>query len=169
MANQRIKTRIPPRTLWAIQTAVALLVMWIALDGLANVWLGVIFAGLGTAAGAWLVPGDPYPWRPLRMLQFLGYFLRASFIAGLDVARRALHPRMPISPTFSELELSLPPGLPRTMFIAVISLMPGTLSVNLLGDKLEVHALTPRAAESLPDLQRRIGRLFHLERKEAAP
>src|SRR5690606_9396994 len=70
------------RPLWAVQTVCALLLMWMALDGFGNLWLGAIFSVVGAIVGAWLIPGEAYPWRPLRMLMFLLFFLRESFRGG---------------------------------------------------------------------------------------
>lgn len=149
------------RPLWAVQTVCALLLMWMALDGFGNLWLGAIFSVVGAIVGAWLIPGEAYPWRPLRMLMFLLFFLRESFRGGLDVAWRAFHPRMPIEPAYVEHQLALPAGLPRTLLVGVISLLPGTLSVWLHGDgRLVVHALTPRAAENIADVEARVAGLF---------
>jgi multicomponent Na+:H+ antiporter subunit E len=169
MARTRTRRRLSNRLLWALQTSVALFAVWMALDGLGTLWLGAILAVIGAAAGAWLVPGEAYPWRPLRLLHFALYFVRQSVVGGVDVAWRALSPTMPIAPTFTELAVDLPPGLPRTLLVATISLVPGTLAVQLRDDgTLEVHALTPRAADGLPHLQRHIERLFSLDRREGA-
>jgi multicomponent Na+:H+ antiporter subunit E len=156
----------PPasRRLWALQTAALLLVIWLALDGLDNVAVGLVVAILGAAIGAWLVPGEPYPWRPLRLARFFTYFVRESLRGGIDVAWRALHPRMPIAPRIVEHRTRLPPGLPRAVMVGVISLLPGTLSVTLGEDgRLNVHALTPGAADGLAELDRRVGLLFSLD------
>jgi multicomponent Na+:H+ antiporter subunit E len=155
------------RWFWMLQTAVALFIAWLALDGTGNLLLGAFFSLIGAAAGAWLVPGEAYPWRPLRTVLFIGYFLRESVRGGLDVAWRALTPGMPIRPEFTLFELDLPSGLPKTLMVGVVSLLPGTLSVRLLETgQLEVHALTPRAAEGLPGLQSRVKKLFSLDKQE---
>jgi multicomponent Na+:H+ antiporter subunit E len=166
MPGKPVKPRARERLLWMLQTAAALLIVWLALDGTATLWVGAIFSVLGAAAGAWLVPGEIYPWRPLRLLLFFLYFVRDSILGGMDVAWRAFMPRLPIQPGLVELKLWLPPGLPRTVLIAVVSLVPGTLSAELADDTLHVHALTPGASRSLPALQRRVGRLFSIEPPE---
>jgi multicomponent Na+:H+ antiporter subunit E len=168
-AKQRAKHRFS-RLFWMLQTAVALFVAWLALDGVGNLLMGALLALIGAAAGAWLVPGEAYPWRPLRMILFIGYFLRESARGGVDVAWRALAPGMPIQPEFIKFELDLPSGLPKTLMVAVISLLPGTLSVRLLETgQLEIHALTPRAGRGLPGLQRRIRKLFSVDVSEEKP
>jgi multicomponent Na+:H+ antiporter subunit E len=54
-------------------------------------------------------------------------FLRQSIIAGVDVARRALDPRLPLNPGFVLYPVHLPAGPRRNMFTALMSLLPGTV------------------------------------------
>ncbi len=153
------------RRLWALQTFVLLLLLWLALDGVDAIGVGLAVAALGALLGGWLAPGEPYPWRPLRLLAFSGYFLCMSLRGGIDVARRALHPRLLLSPGYFEHRCRLPPGLPRTVFIGVISLLPGTLAVELRDDGcLQVHALVAAGTvETIAALERRVARLFSLD------
>ena len=150
------------RLLWLLQTFVLLIVIWVALDGTASLLVGATFALIGAATGAWLAPGLAYPWRPLRLAGFVLYFLAQSLRGGLDVAWRALHPALPIEPRLCEYPLRLEPGLPRTAFVSIVSLLPGTLSVVVDGthDRLTVHTLIPAAAGGLSELERRVARLF---------
>ena len=150
------------RWLWLLQTFVLLVVVWVALDGTGSLAVGAGFALLGAAAGAWLAPGLAYPWRPLHLAGFTLYFLAQSLRGGVDVAWRALHPALPIQPCFCEHPLQLGPGLPRTAFVSIVSLLPGTLSVSVdpLRNCLTVHTLTPSAADELAGLERHVARLF---------
>lgn len=151
------------RLAWAAQTAVLLGLVWMALDGLANPVPGIAFALGGAALGAWLVPGQPYPWRPLRVALFGGYFLYESLRGGVDVAWRALHPRLPLAPETFDYPLWLPEGMPRTVMVSTVSLLPGTLSVDVDdAGLLRVHALVPGSASGLDTLQRRVAHLFSL-------
>ncbi len=142
-ASQRIpKPDAAQRLLWGAQCSVILAVIWLALTGLGNLLLGALTAIIGGAVGAWVVPGRPHPWRPLRLFRFTRYFLWTSIAGGLDVAWRALQPRMTIHPTWLRYRLSLPPGQPRTLMVSILSLMPGTLSAELQDDDiLLIHAL----------------------------
>ena len=93
---------------------------------------------------------------------FLLFFLRSSLAGGLDVARRVFDPRLPVSPGFVAYRPGLPMGPGRVLFINVISLLPGTVSSGLEGERLIVHALDTDAGvdAALRDLEKRVGRLF---------
>jgi multicomponent Na+:H+ antiporter subunit E len=152
------------RRRWALQTFVLLAVVWLALAGVDAIALGLLFAALGAMLGAWLAPGQPYPWRPLRLAAFAMYFLRESLRGGVDVAWRVLHPRMPIEPIYVEHRTQLPRGLPRSVFVATMNLLPGTLCVRLSDNGLlYVHVLVPGAADELGTLERHVRGLFSLD------
>jgi multicomponent Na+:H+ antiporter subunit E len=68
-------------------------------------------------------------------------FLSSSIVAGVDVARRALLPRLDLRPGFVTVPLSLPPGGARNGFLVYSSLQPGTLPTSAEGDLLHVHCL----------------------------
>jgi multicomponent Na+:H+ antiporter subunit E len=78
-----------------------------------------------------------------------------SLTAGIDVARRALDPRLPLRPGFATVSPRLPPGTQRDAFCAFASLLPGTLPVDTNDDgTLLVHCLDvgrPVAAQMAAD------------------
>ncbi len=74
-------------------------------------------------------------------LALLPHFLRESVRGGLDVARRALSPSMPLNPGFVSCPMTLAPGLARNSFASITSLMPGTLPVADDAGNLIYHAL----------------------------
>lgn len=152
------------RLRWGIQLTIVLAALWLALNGLSGWLLGLLVSLAGGVAGAWLVPAHPYPWRPHRLLGFALFFVRASLAGGVDVAWRAMHPRLPIEPTWLEYPLSLPPGQPRTLMISVVSLLPGTLSADLKDDQLlVVHGISGSPRQSVEALEKRISWLFSLD------
>lgn len=153
------------RTLWGFQLFVILALLWLALSGLDG-WLpGLVGAAVGAVVGAVLVPAHPYPWRPHRLIAFFVWFLIESCKGGVDVAWRALHPAMPIKPEFLDYRLDLPPGQPRTLMISTISLLPGTLSADLVDDNtVVIHSIAPDSREVTERLERKIQHLFSLER-----
>jgi multicomponent Na+:H+ antiporter subunit E len=54
-------------------------------------------------------------------------FLWQSLVAGVDVARRAFDPRLPLNPGLVVYRPQLPPGSARSLFTAYTSLLPGTV------------------------------------------
>lgn len=163
------KTGIRSRTTWAGQGFVVLFTLWLVLDGFDGWPAGLLAALIGGGLAAWLAEGRPFWWNPLRLVEFAGFFLFESFRGGIDVAWRSLHPRMPVSPRFFEHDIALPEGQPSTLLISVISLLPGTLSAELVQGEhvLVVHSLAEGGEESVARLERRIAKLFSL--KPGAP
>jgi multicomponent Na+:H+ antiporter subunit E len=120
--------------------------VWLVITGgaAADRWAGV--AGLTLAAvGAAMLPARPWIWvRPLAAARFAFHFLASALLGGIDVALRAVHPRMPLAPGFQMHRLRLPPGTARVMLTNTMSLMPGTLSADLRDDELTLHVLDTR-------------------------
>jgi len=120
-------------------------------------------AALGAALSTLFLPvSRPFRLRLSALPGFSLYFLRASVAGGVDVARRALSPAMPLKPGFVSYTTALPHGAALTFFMAVISLLPGTLSVRLQGRLLTVHVLDTRLPieASLSDLEGHVTRVF---------
>ena len=76
-----------------------------------------------------------------KLLSLLPHFLWESALAGVDVARRALQPRMPLSPGLVSCPLSFPPGLARNVFATITSLLPGSVSAGESEGELVYHCL----------------------------
>ncbi len=78
--------------------------------------------------------------------------------ANIDVARRILDPALPISPTVFKVKASQKSEVGKVMYANSITLTPGTISMRLEGDEIEVHALTREAAEELQqgEMDRRV-------------
>ena len=108
------------------------------------------------------------PWQisVLGVMRFFGFFVVASFRAGLDVAWRAIKPgRLDLAPAVIDMPTSVPSGAPRTFLLNAISLLPGTLSVAWDGNILLVHALDARTAvaDDLRRLESHVGRAVRHE------
>jgi multicomponent Na+:H+ antiporter subunit E len=76
-----------------------------------------------------------------KLLTLLPHFLWESVLAGVDVARRALHPRMRLSPGFVTCPLSFPPGFARNTFATITSLLPGSVPADEAEGALVYHCL----------------------------
>jgi multicomponent Na+:H+ antiporter subunit E len=69
------------------------------------------------------------------------FFLKLSVTSGIDVVRRTYHPRLPLNPAMVEYPLRLASSAARNLFVCTVSLLPGTLSVELGEYRLVVHVL----------------------------
>ena len=129
------------------------------LFGMWTVWSGhfeVLLLGLGVlscivtvALGVRMaivdeegVPGRVV-WRGVRYLPWLLLQIAKS---NLDVARRILSPRVPIAPRLIRVRARQRSAVGRAIFANSITLTPGTVSVDVDGDTIVVHALTAEAA-----------------------
>lgn len=81
-----------------------------------------------------LLPTSSQAPRPWPLLRFGLRFLTQSLIAGVDVARRALDPRLPLDPGLLCQPTGLPRGTARALFGAAASQVPGTLAVAVDDD-----------------------------------
>ena len=122
------------------------LVFWAALFGVgsADLLVGVFAAALATVTSLWLLPPGPQRVRLLPLLALLPRFLWQSLLAGWDVARRSLDPRLPLQPGLVRYPVSLAPGLHRNTFAAITSLLPGTVPCGEEGGQLIYHCLDTR-------------------------
>lgn len=106
-------------------------------------------------------------WHPWRWLRFAGFFMLASFKGGLDTSRLAWRWHHQWRDGFVTYSCTLPSGRPQALFVQLVSLMPGTLSVAFNQARLTVHVLdTQRPVhEELAKCEQHIRQLFV---KEAA-
>lgn len=70
---------------------------------------------------------------------FLLVFLRALVYANIDMARRVLSPSLPIRPAVVEVETQLQSVLGKLLLTNAITLTPGTLSIDVVGNLITVH------------------------------
>lgn len=103
----------------------------LAIGGLAAIW--------ATWVSLRLLPPAPGRLRWGALARLAVHFLWQSVVAGLDVALRAFHPRLPLRPGFMAYPVRLPPGQGRAAFGAFTSLMPGTLPVGTDSDDTLVY------------------------------
>ncbi len=139
MQNKYLRRQLPRALL---RTAIFAGLWWVLTAGDPASWIvggpAVVLAGF---LGLWLAGSTSWRWRIMGLTRFLPFFLWRSFIGGIDVARRALHPKRPLVPGFVDYRMGLPQAAARIFMINTVSLLPGTLSVEITGDKLIVHAL----------------------------
>ena len=69
--------------------------------------------------------------------------------ANFDVAKRIINPRLPISPTLITLKASQTTEFGQVIYANSITLTPGTVSLRVDRDTIEVHALSEELAADL--------------------
>ena len=97
----------------------------------------------------------------LALLLYIPWLVVAIIKANIDVAKRVLSPSLPISPRMVRIKANQKTDLTRVIFANSITLTPGTVSVDLVGDDILIHALTREAAEDVQsgDMDRRVTNL----------
>jgi multicomponent Na+:H+ antiporter subunit E len=142
-----------------------LFLWWVLTGGRVSSWI----IGVPTIALALWVMGaaPPTPLWPISfvgLLRFIPYFLLQSVHGGIDVARRAYSPSLPLDPQIIDFSLNLPAGRPQIFFLNSVSLLPGTLSADLVGTTLKVHVLDRKVDPQLGQLENRVAHLFNCSR-----
>ena len=80
--------------------------------------------------------------QPQRYFWFIVYlfvFTWSCIKANIDVAYRVLHPAVPIRPGIVKVKTSLTSGFARTLLANSITMTPGTLTVDIIGDYFYIH------------------------------
>jgi multicomponent Na+:H+ antiporter subunit E len=142
----------------SIVRVLILTVLWVALQGslsVGNLLLGVLFGGAIMRLSRPLLkraPGEDRPSdgppRPLRRawrgLVLLLVFLRELVVSALQVAWYVVRPTLRIRPAIIEYPLDVRTPREITLLANLISLTPGTLSLDVSPDRscLYVHAIT---------------------------
>lgn len=142
--------------------------LWLVLSG----YLKLLLLGLGLASVALVIAiaermnvvdheGHPYHLHGLRVLKYWAWLLIEIAKANLDVARRIIAPSLRISPTLLRIPTSQSTELGLVIYANSITLTPGTVSIDLDGPYIEVHALSQEAAEGLKtgEMDRRVTEL----------
>ncbi len=122
------------------------LLWWALTDGRPGSWaVGSVAVAFASAASLRLLPPVPTHVSRIGLLRFLVFFVHQSLRGGVQVAWFALRPRLALSPAIHEVGLRLPAGISRVLLANTMSLLPGTLSVELQGDRLCLHVLDASA------------------------
>lgn len=145
-----------------VRAASLALLWWILVEGRADGWaVGIVAVLVATGASLSLLPPGQHRIRPGAVLRFLGFFVHHSVRGGVQVAGMALAGRRALQPGVLHFQLALPPGGLQVLMVNVLSVMPGTVAVELANDSLRLHVLDERLpVEALVrTLERRIAAL----------
>ena len=116
--------------------------------------VGLVASALALWISLSLLPPTVFRPRLAALAKLSLRFLSSSIIAGVDVARRALLPRLDLRPGFVAVPLTVPPGAARNAFLVYQSLQPGTSPTSAEDEMLQVHCLDisqPIAAAIMAD------------------
>ncbi len=133
-------TRAFPPAAYARRLAI-FLALWLIIAGPAAWIVGLFAAGIAAHVSLRLLPARLSAVRLLRTASLAPGFFWASFLGGLDVIRRAFHPRMPLNPGWIVHRSRLSSSGARAALGSDLSLMPGTLAAGGSGDRLYIHCL----------------------------
>lgn len=113
--------------------------IWLVLTGGEAMLLGMAVAPAACWLSLRLLPADPLL-RVWPLIAMAPGFIWRSLLGGVDVARRALDPRLPLNPGWVEVAVDLPDG--GTVALGgELSLMPGTLVAGSDSGRLHLHVL----------------------------
>jgi multicomponent Na+:H+ antiporter subunit E len=106
----------------------------------------LVVGALAAMAAAWaslrLLPPGQWGLHSVALARLVLRFPRQSIVAGIDVAWRALDPRLPLRPGIVIYHSRLPSGPAQNAFCTLTSLLPGTLPCGSDGGGgLMIHCL----------------------------
>ena len=134
---------------------------WILAEGKTDSWLlGIPVVLAATVASIRLQPTAVRPTRLTSALRLGLFFVDRSLVAGVDVARRAVS--LNIAPQAISYSTLLKHQSARVLFAGCVSLMPGTLAMDMDGSRLLIHTLDSRGplVAELSRLEHRIAAVF---------
>lgn len=136
-------------------------VLWALLSGNAGWYLGVPVVILASTVAVHLQL-QPWALRLQHLPGFTLFFLLASLLGAIDVARRTLRLTPRIDPGWARYRLQCQDPRHRLLLSAIIGLLPGTLCSRIDGEQLHVHLLDQNAVwePTVKRLERHLQRLF---------
>ncbi len=149
----------------AISIALVLYGLWLLLSGhyvLLLLGLGVVSVLLVVLIAIRMDVVDPEG-HPVHLglkaaLWYWPWLVWEIIKANVAVTRQILNPRLPISPTVVRVKATQKSALGKVVYANSITLTPGTVSIDVDGPTISVHALTREAAEDLKrgEMDRRV-------------
>lgn len=94
----------------------------------------------------------------LKIVFYWGWLLVEILKANFDVAKCVLFPRKYLRPSMFTVKVTQTSDLGKVIYANSITLTPGTVTVDLDGDEITVHALTQTSADGVKngDMDRKV-------------
>ena len=138
-----------------IIAASLIFLFWFMLSGHTEALL-IVLGILSTLLSVYLskrmniIDHESYPFHlSLRLLKYFLFLGKEIIKANIDVIKRILTPGRSISPQVITLPASKKTDLSQVIYANSITLTPGTVTLELSGDEIKVHALSKEGAEDL--------------------
>jgi multicomponent Na+:H+ antiporter subunit E len=151
----RARSRRSAAVGWTLRTAPVLAVFWLVLSGHVEP-LPLALGALSVALVCWLA------WRAdldrhhgmsarfaLRLPLFALWLGMKVLVSALAVVRKAWSPRLVLRPVVAPTPARDLPELAQVVYANAITLTPGTLSLDIDDNHIEVHSLEPAGVEEL--------------------
>ena len=119
---------------------VAYFLLWLILAAGEAPWFGLLLAVFAAWVSVrinstqWFIGLSALP-------AFIVFFLVELWLGAWDVARRAVHPKVPLNPAWVSYPLQTNDEQVRLLLSALTGLLPGTLASHYQQGKLHVHVL----------------------------
>jgi multicomponent Na+:H+ antiporter subunit E len=147
--------------------AVFLIMVWLLLSGkydYFHVSLGVLSAGTVAWSHRFFEEESPRLslalW--LRFLAYIPWLLWRVFLANIHTTALILNPRLPVRPHLIRYDTRLRSKEARVLLSTSITLTPGTITSDIEGSALTIHALDDESATDLTSgrMERMVGWVF---------
>ena len=138
-----------------ILTAIVFTLLWIGVTGSASI-PNILFGLLIAAAAAWLVRDDRHEFRfarirPLKLLKLGWVFLVELLKSGIRIAIVVTRKELVVNPAIVAYPLKVTRDFEITLLANLITLTPGTMSVDLSEDRrlLYIHCVDATDREAV--------------------
>jgi multicomponent Na+:H+ antiporter subunit E len=132
----------------------ALTVVWFALSGQTSPQF-LVLAPVSILLSVWLaarfriIDRDSSPYhRAPQLILYTGWLLIQIVKSNIAVIARVVGPRSGIDPAMVSLRTTAKTDLGKALFANSITLTPGTVTVDVEGDRVKVHALMRESASA---------------------
>lgn len=97
-----------------------------------------------------IIDHESYPFHlSYRLLRYYVFLGKEILIANIEVVKKIINPRASISPQVIEIPAIQKTDVSKVIYANSITLTPGTVTLELAGDKIKVHTLSQKGAMKL--------------------